>query len=125
MIVMAPLGEQAAAHGDVRVSICIPYFEGGECAGKGENPSYTYGDTVTVRGRVDPSHRGIIRIKRSKGEDPWRVIAKVELNEEGRYIYRWKTTRKDADQGTPYLFKAVLRNHDESRVQGVYVLFGE
>ncbi len=123
--VMALFGGQATAHSDVRMTICIPYYKGGECAAKGENPSYTYGDTVTVRGRAIPTHRGVVRIKRSKGEEPWRVVAKVEIDDNGRYVYRWRTNRDDADQTTPYLFKTVLRNHDGSRTQGVYVLFGE
>lgn len=114
----------ADAHQDVRLSICIPYYAGAKCA-RGEGaPSYIYGDRVPVRGRARPEHGGTVKIKRRKGRQPWRTVARVSL-EQGRYRYVWRTTRRDADQNTPYKFRAVLPRHDRSRVQRVYVLFRE
>ncbi|MDP9068178.1 MAG: hypothetical protein M3N53_07515 [Actinomycetota bacterium] len=115
----------AAAHGDVRLSICIPYHVGGECARRSEAPpSYHYGDRVPIKGRARPNHEGAVKIQRRRGARPWRTVARVLLVD-GRYRYVWQTTRRDADQDTPYRFRAVLPDHDRSRVQRVYVLFGE
>lgn len=114
----------ATAHRGVRLSICIPYYRGGECARGEAAPSYTYGHSVPIRGRVRPEHGGTVKVQRRKGAQPWATVARVPL-EDGRYRYVWHTTRRDADQDTAYEFRAVLARHDRSRVQRVYVLFGE
>lgn len=124
VVALGAMPLSAEAHRDVRLSICIPYYAGAECARRGEAPSYMYGQRVPVRGRVRPLHGGTVTIKRRKGQQPWRVVGRVPLTD-GRYRYVWRTSRADADQNTPYKFRAVLPNHDRSRVQKVYVLFGE
>lgn len=112
------------AHRDVSISICIPYYRGAECA-RGEGaPSYLYGQDVPVKGRARPVHGGTVKIQRRQRQDPWRTVARVELVD-GRYRYVWHTKRRHADQGTPYKFRSILPNHDVSRVQKVYVLYGE
>ncbi len=114
----------AFAHQDIRLTICIPYYKGASCAKSDEPPSYNYGDDVVVKGRTIPKHGGTVAIHRRKGSRPWRTVARVDI-EDGRYRYVWHTKRKHADQNTPYKFRSVLPNHDKSRVQRVYVLFGE
>lgn len=120
----AMLPSPGVAHRDVRLSICIPYYAGSECAKRGEAPSYIYGQRITVRGRARPAHEGQIKIQRRLGRQPWKTVARVRLVE-GRYRYVWQTYRKHADQDTPYRFRAWLPHHDHSRTQSVYVLYGE
>ena len=48
----------AEAHRDVKLSICIPYYPGADCARRDEAPSYTYGSNVPIRGRSRPEHGG-------------------------------------------------------------------
>lgn len=112
------------AHDDVTISICIPYHRGGECARGRGAPSYLYGQRVPVKGRVRPTHGGVVKIQRRKGTRPWRTVARVHLDG-GRYRYEWQTRRRHADQDTPYRFRSILPNHDVSQVQKVYVLYGE
>jgi 5-hydroxyisourate hydrolase-like protein (transthyretin family) len=107
------------------MSICIPYYKGGECHKGPGGPSYYYGDEVVVKGRSKPSHDGKVKIQRRHGDEDWKTVARPELNENGRYRYAWKTTAEDADQGIPHRFRTVLPNHDRSPVQKVYVLFYE
>lgn len=121
-----PTSPPVAAHRDSRVSICIPYFEGSRCAPKGKvAPAYNYGATVVVKGHARPTHGGTVKIERRKGSQPWKVVAKRELDDEGRYRYEWQTRRRDADQGRPYRFRTRLPHHDVSRAQKVYVQFFE
>lgn len=124
-LLMAGAGAPVEAHKDVRISICIPYYKGAACAEKGEAPSYNYGDDVVVKGRARPNHAGRVIIQRRKGENPWRRVATRALRDGKRYRYVWHTDRDDADQNTPYKFRVRLPQHDTSRVQRVYVLFGE
>ena len=114
----------ATAHDDVTISICIPYYRGSRCAERGSAPSYIYGQDVPVKGRINRSHSGTVRVQRRQRRQPWRTVARVALVQR-RYRYVWHTTRDDADQGTPYKFRAVLARHDHSRTQKVYVLFRE
>lgn len=142
----------AAAHGDPKVTICIPSYPGGPCfkspsgtSYEGEGgPSYLYGQGVPVKGKVGPKHKGRVEIQRRKAPDYeirrhmpdfplplWETVAEVRLNEEGVYRYVWKTARGDADQGNPYQFRVILPGHivssrqGTSRIQEVYVLYGE
>lgn len=116
----------AGAHNDVKVGLCIPYYKGGPCVkDKKTAASYKYGWDVPIKGRVQPEHGGTIRIKRRKGSNPWRVVATPSLDSDGRYRYVWHTRRRNADQGRPYKFKAVLRGHDVSPIRKVAVLFEE
>jgi len=57
----------ANAHRDVKLSICIPYYPGTECARRGEAPSYIYGSNVPIRGRAHPEHGGVVKIQRPEG----------------------------------------------------------
>ena len=119
LLVMALAGP-AFGHRDVGLTICVPYYRGAGCAPQGKNaptPSYVYGDSVPVKGRVEPAHGGTVRIQRTQRQLPWRTVARVPL-EGGRYRFLWHTTRRDADQGRPFRFRAVLPDHDTSPVRG-------
>jgi hypothetical protein len=121
-------GPNAAAHLDVRVTICIPSYAGGPCysGGKQGAPSYMYGDVIIVRGRTKPAHvDGRVKILRRKGESDWRKVATRALDDDGKYHYKWQTSEDDVDQGTPYRFRVRLPDHDTSPVHKVYVLFRE
>ncbi len=144
-IVAAGVHLPASAH-EAKATICIPSYRGGPCfrpppettyEGEG-GPSYRFGEVVPVKGRVSPQHQGQIEILRRKAPDYelrrlmpefpfplWETVAKVPLDDRGRFRYMWKTTRHDADQGRPYQFRVRLVGHAESRIQEVYVLYGE
>lgn len=125
VLAIAAAPEAAQGHRDTRVGLCIPYYKGGPCVKGKVAASYKYGEDVPIKGRVRPEHRGTIRIKRRKGSNPWRVVATPRLDADGRYRYVWHTRRRNADQGEPYRFKAVLRGHDVSPIRRVAVLFEE
>lgn len=144
-IVAAGVPLPASAH-QAEATICIPSYRGGPCfrppretSYEGEGgPSYRFGDVVPIKGRVTPRHRGDIEILRRKAPDYelrrlmpdfpfplWETVAKVPFDDLGRFHYLWKTARRDADQDHPYQVRVKLGGHAESRIQEVYVLYGE
>ena len=116
---------RVSAHEADSLTICIPFYRGGECASaNGPSPAYRYGQRVVVRGRIAPKHEGTVRVRRRQGLREWRTVARVPLTD-GRYRYVWQTKRRHVDQNRPYKFRVVVPNHARSRTQKVYVLFRE
>lgn len=99
--------------------------EPGSCMSIGA--AFIYGDRVVVRGKVRPTHAG--RVARVLRRDPhstdWNVVATVTVSDRGRMRFVWETTRDDAVQDAPYLFRFRIPGHGRSNTTEAFVLFGE
>ena len=89
--------------------------------------AFVYGDTVVVRGRVEPDHAA--RLAKVKRQDPgsstWDVVDRVEISDAGTMRFRWETVRRDAHQTKPYRFRFKIVGHGRSNATEAFVLFGE
>ena len=114
----------AAAHEPRRFEACTVQLPG-TCMDRGA--SFLYGDTVVVRGRVEPPHAGRVArvLRRDPGSDVWRRAGTVTVSDRGRMRFVWHTTRADAVQNAPYLFRFRIPGHGASDRTEAYVLFGE
>lgn len=97
---------------------------GGYC---GDTASYSYGDRVSLRARVRPSHAHLNArvVFLRPGADRWRRGVTVPITETGRMSWSFRSSREDADQTDPWLFRFRIANHGVSDVARVFILFGE
>ena len=93
----------------------------------GRNVTFLYGDTVFLRGSVEPPHarfEGVVLLKRPSA-DRWERVDTVPISDAGRMRYVWATDVDDADQMAPYRFRFKIPGHGRSNAVIVWVLFGE
>ena len=123
--VAAPVASgPAAAHEPRRFEACTVQVPG-TCVDRGA--SFLYGDRVVVRGKVEPPHAGHLArvLRRDPGSTVWRPVGTVTVSDRGRMRFVWRTTRADAVQDAPYLFRFRIPGHGASDRTEAYVLFGE
>jgi hypothetical protein len=127
-LIVAVLGGSAGrAFGDKpdTFTACVAYQKGGGFCGK--TATYLYGDTVWVRGHVDPPHadlRAAVWRKRPHGS-AFRRVGSAAIWESGKIKWKWKTTSDDAVQDAPYRFQLRIPGHGRSRIVNAWVIFGE
>ena len=92
-----------------------------------DNASYLYGQTVFLRAKVTPTHAGSMAavLRRDPRSNVWMRVDAVRVSEFGKMRFEWKTTRADADQQDPYLFRFKITGHGSSNKVRTWVLFGE
>ncbi len=114
----------AVAHEPRRFTACTVHLPG-SCIDRGA--AFFYGDRVVVRGKVEPPHAGHVArvLRRDPHSTDWTVVGTVVVSDRGRMRFVWETTREDAVQDAPYLFKFRIPGHGHSNKTEAFVLFGE
>jgi hypothetical protein len=115
----------AFAHEPRSFDSCAAYRRhGGYC---GDTASYLYGDRVFLRATVDPPHghqeANVLFLR--PGADRWRRGVTVPIGDMGRMRWSFRSTRADANQTEPWLFRFRIADHGRSDVAEVFILFGE
>lgn len=114
----------AAAHEPTRFRACTVQAPG-SCFSRGA--AFVYGDRVVIRGKVEPRHAGHVArvLRRDPGSADWVVVGTVTVSDRGTMRFAWRTTRRDAVQDAPYLFRFRIPGHGVSDRTEAFVLFGE
>jgi hypothetical protein len=115
----------ASAHPLKVFTLCAAFRpSGGQCL---HNASYSYGDTVYLRGELRPPHAWMrVQILRKRpGASAFVKVATADISAAGHVRWSWRTAIGDAHQNAPYQFKLRLRNHGVGNPIRVWVLFGE
>ena len=119
------LSEPALAHPTRSFDACAAYRRhGGIC---GDTATYTFGDRVFLRARVEPvheSHDAFVTFLRP-GADEWRRGVSVNITETGRMRWSFRSEKQDADQTEPWRFRFRIPGHGASDALTVFILFGE
>ena len=119
------LSEPALAHPTRSFDACAAYQRhGGIC---GDTATYTFGDRVFLRARVEPVHEGhdaFVTFLRP-GADEWRRGVSVNITETGRMRWSFRSEKQDADQTEPWRFRFRIPGHGASDALTVFILFGE
>lgn len=122
LVAIVALAVSAAAKGDE--FLCAAYRRNGAC----QMPaSYTYGDSVYLRGGTVQSEPGLsVSVwRRDPHERPWHRVGTTPVRPNGTIRWRWRTNRKDAVQDAPYRFQLRLPGPSRSNTVRAWVLFGE
>jgi hypothetical protein len=122
---MVVIAEPALGHPPRSFDSCAAYRRhGGYC---GDTASYSYGDRVFLRAAVRPSHADLDArvIFLRPGADRWRRGVGVPITETGRMRWSFRSSRDDADQTEPWLFRFRIFGHGRSDAAEVFILFGE
>jgi hypothetical protein len=92
-----------------------------------DNASYLFGETVYLRAKVAPAHAGSMAavLRRDPGSNVWMRVAAVRVSDYGKMRFEWTTSRDDADQQDPYLFRFKITGHGRSNKVRTWVLLGE
>lgn len=92
-----------------------------------DNASYLYGQTVYLRAKATPAHAGSMAavLRRDPRSNVWMRVAAVRVSDYGKMRYEWETSRADADQQDPYLFRFKITGHGRSNKLQTWVLLGE
>lgn len=116
------LAVTAAAKGEL--SLCAAYAANGACQ---VPASYTYGDTVYLRGGSVRSEPGLSAgvWRRDPHERTWHRVGSAPVRPNGAIRWKWRTDREDAVQDAPYRFQLRLPGPSRSNAVRAWVLFGE
>ena len=119
------LSRPAVAHPTRSFDACAAYQRhGGICD---DTATYTFGDRVFLRARVEPEHRShdaVVSFLRP-GADEWRRGVSVDISEAGRMRWSFRSDKEDADQTEPWRFRFRIPGHGASDAVTVFILFGE
>lgn len=125
LLVGVLVASPATAHETRRFDSCASYQRrGGDC---GDTASYLYGDRVYLRAKVRPPHAKLDArvVFLRPGADRWRRGVTVPISDTGRMRWSFRSSRGDADQTEPWLFRFRIHGHGKSDVAEVFILFGE
>ncbi|HET7234935.1 MAG TPA: hypothetical protein VFK59_00715 [Actinomycetota bacterium] len=124
VMLLASTAQVAWAHEASTFRACTVQAPG-SCLTRGA--SFLYGDTVAIRGKVEPAHAGVVAkvLRRDPGSNTWTTLAERTVSERGRLRFAWETDKDDAVQDAPYLFRFKIPGHGSSNGTEVYVLYGE
>lgn len=123
-LAVVSLAPGAVAHEPRRFRACTVQVPG-SCLSRGA--AFISGDRVVIRGRVEPLHAGHVArvLRRDPGSTDWAVVGTVTVSDRGTMRFAWETTRQDAVQDAPYLFRFRIPGHGHSNRTEAFVLFGE
>jgi len=127
MLVLALLAIAVPATANVPDSFtaCGSDSRTGECTGLVD---IGFGQTVYLKGKVDPPHADLTAGVWHKGPfegDVWERWATVEISATGLMRYRWETTQADGAQESPHFVQFRIKGHGVSNRVKVRVWLGE
>lgn len=124
-IMLLAVGHPVLAHPTRSFDACAAHQrQGGSCD---DTASYTFGDRVFLRARVQPaheSHDAFVTFLRP-GAAEWRRGVSVHISETGRMRWSFFSEKEDADQTEPWRFRFRIPGHGASDALNVFILFGE
>ena len=124
-VLLLGLTVPASANTPDSFTACGADTKGGECT---KSVSVGYGQTVYLKGEVDPAHAGLKAGVWHLGPNPgdtWERWTRVVISDTGRMSYAWETTMDDGAQENPHHVQFRIKGHGKSNRVKVLVWLGE
>lgn len=124
-LVALAMAAPATANEPDSFTACGSDSQTGECV---ELVNVGYGQTVYLKGKVDPPHADLRAGVWHRGpfaEDTWERWAVVDIAANGVMKYRWETTFGDGAQESPHRVEFRIKGHGKSNRVRVRVWLGE